>query len=117
MGVDFLRKTKLAHAKAWSTEFQRSSEDLFAPTCDSLRRSFLASVSDEAALREGDPVTVRLVNDQVLVLKEIYPIARIEKPSLDLVEHLAACYGVLPGYIDDTNEFARTVSVFVGEKK
>lgn len=64
MGVDFLRKTAQSHAKAWSTEFQRSSEDLFAPTCDSLRRSFLAAVSGEAALREGDPVTIRLVDDR-----------------------------------------------------
>jgi hypothetical protein len=68
-------------------------------------------------LQELDPVTVRLSNDRVLVLKDIFPLAEIEKPSLDLIETLGACHGVLAGFIDETNNFAGTVSVYVGSKE
>lgn len=117
MGLDFLRKTALSHNKAWSVEFRQAADDLFAPTYMSIRRSFLASIYEEGVLEEGDPVTVRLSNDRVLVLKDIYPLAEIEKPSLDLIETLSACHGVLAGFIDETNNLARVVSVRVGEKE
>ena len=116
MGVDFLSKTAQSHTKAWSREFQRAADDLFAATPTSIRRSFLASVLEEGTLHEGDPVTVRLSSDRVIVLKDIYPLAEIEKPSLDLVETLSACHGVLAGFIDETNEYAGAVSVYVGER-
>ena len=117
MGLDFIRKTALSHTKAWSTEFRRAADDLFAPTSTSVRRSFLATVVDEGVLQEGDPVIIRLSNDRVLVLKDIYPLAEIEKPSLDLIETLSASHGVLAGFIDETNNLARAVSVHVGDKE
>lgn len=116
MGLDFLRKTAKAHTKAWDTEFQRGADDLFALTHASIHRSFLASVVAHGELEEGDPVVIRLHGDRVLVMKDLYEFAVIDKPSLDLVETLEACFNVLNGTIEETNEFAGTVSVFIGER-
>lgn len=117
MGLDFLRKTAKAHTKAWNAEFQRGAEDLFAPNCSTIRRSFLASVIAQGTLHEGDEVSVRLHNDRVIVLRDLAPLAEINKPSLDLVETLNACFGVLHGVVEETNDLADTVSVFVGSKE
>ena len=116
MGLDFLRKTAKAHTKAWDTEFQRGADDLFAPTCAPIHRSFIASVVAHGELQEGDTVALRLHDDRVVVMKDLYELAVIDKPSLDLVETLHACFNVLDGTIEETNEFAGTVSVLVGEK-
>lgn len=117
MGLDFLRKTAKEHTKAWNAEFQRGAEDLFAPTCSTIHRSFLASVVAQGTLHEGDEVAIRLHNDRVMVLKDLFPLAVIDKPSLDLVETLNACFGVLHGVVDETNDLADTVSVFIGDKE
>lgn len=114
MGIDFLHRTGKQHTKAWSDEFLRGSNDLFAPTFASIRRSFLASLLEEGTLKEGDPVIVRHCNDRVLILRDIYPLAEIEKPSLDLLETLSASYGILPGVIEETIDFASAVSVRIG---
>lgn len=117
MGTDFLRKTGKPHTKAWSDEFIRGADDLFAPTSASIRRSFLASLLEDGTLREGDQVVVRHCDDRVFVLKDIYPLAEIDKPSLDLLETLGACHGVLAGVVEETIEFAKAVSVRVGAER
>lgn len=117
MGIDFLHKTGKQHTKAWSDEFLRGSEDLFAPSFASIRRSFLASLLEEGALKEGDPVIVRHCNDRVLVLRDIYPLAEIEKPSLDLLETLNACCGVLSGFVEEVIDCAGAVSVRIGREE
>ena len=115
MGLDFLRRTALSHTKAWTAEFRRAADDLFAPSVGSPCRSFLASILCDG-LQEGDEITVRLHQDCVYVLKDVCPLAKIDKPSLDLLENLDVAAGVLSGTIEETNEFARMVSVRIGEK-
>ena len=117
MGLNFILKTAIPHTKAWKADFQDAARDMFAADCVVIDRSYLASQRDPAALELGDHVNVRLSGNQVLVYKDICLVAEIVKPSLDLIENLNSCYGILSGQVDDTNEMAKVVSVRVGRRE
>lgn len=116
MGIDFIRSRAASHTKAWSAEYRRAGDDMFAQHCASYGRSFLATPQSHIAIHEGDPVYVRTVNEQVLVMRELSPIAKIDKPTLDLMESLNAGCGILDAYVDDVNPLANVISVHIGKE-
>lgn len=116
MGTDFIRSTASAHTKSWSAEYQKAADDLFVQHCASYGRSFLAIPHSHIALREGEPVYVRAIQERVLVFRDLSPIAEIEMPTLDLKESLGASCGILDGYIDDVNPLANVVSIHIGKE-
>ena len=114
MGLNFIHKTAASHTKAWSAEFQKASRDMFAADCIVVDRTYLATIRDRDLLKNGDCVNVRLVEKRVCVYKELRFAAEIEKPSLDLLENLNTCFGILPGQVEETNDLAGVASVHVG---
>lgn len=114
MGADFIRSQASSHTKSWSAEYQRAAEDLFSQHSASYGRSFLATVRSECPIHEGDFVHVRLLDNQVLVLRDLSLIAEIDKPTLDLKESLDASYGIVDGYIEELNPFTNVISVHIG---
>ncbi len=116
MGTDFIRSNASAHTKSWSAEYQQAADDLFVQHCASYGRSFLAIPQTHIALREGEPVHVRAIQEKVIVFRDLSPIAEIEMPTLDLKESLDASCGILDGYIDDVNPLANVVSIHIGKE-
>ncbi len=117
MGLNFIHKTAVTHTTAWSTEYQKAAQDMFAAPCDVIDRTYLAPMRDKGVLNVGDCVNVRLMNERVLVYKDLQLAAEIDKPSLDLRESLNSCYGILPGQIEETNDLAGVASVHVGARR
>ena len=117
MGQNFIRSTAQPHTKSWRREYANASGDLFAGVCAPVERTLLATPTNGGALSEGECVHVRLVEQLVLVFRELSFVAEIEKPSLDVLESLASCYGVLDGYVDEVNNLAGVVSVHVGQRE
>lgn len=117
MGIDFIRSRANSHRKSWSAEYQHAADDLFAQHCASYGRSYLAIPQTKIEIHENEPVYIRGVHEKVLVMRDLSPIAEIEKPTLDLKESLNASCGILDAYIDDINRLANVVSVRIGKKE
>lgn len=115
MGLNFVHKTAVAHRTAWAAEFRRAAGDMFAASCKVIDRTYLAAIVGND-LNDGDDVNVRLINERVLVYKDLSLAGEIDKPSLDLVETLKSCYGILPGQIEETNDLG-FASVHVGIRR
>lgn len=116
MGLNFIHKTAATHTTAWNAEFHKAAQDIFAAPCGVIDRTYLAPMYGKDLLKEGDCINVRLIEERVLVYKELQLAAEIDKPSMDLRESLNSCYGILPGQIDEVNDLAGVVSVHVGER-
>jgi len=117
MGQNFARKTAQPHTKAWRGEYANASGDLFAGMCAPVERTLLATPRAGINLTEGEPIHVRLVEQRVLVFRDLSQVGEIDKPSFDVLESLATCYGVLDGHVEEVNELANAVSVHVGERR
>jgi hypothetical protein len=114
MGLNYIYKTRLPNTKSWSAAFQRASRDIFSADCLIVDRTYLAPLRDATVLKSGDFVNVRLIEEKVLIFKDIRIAAEIEKPSLDLLENLNCANGILPGEVEEVNELAGVASVHVG---
>lgn len=117
MGQNFARKTAQPHTKSWRSEYANASGDLFAGMCAPVERTLLATPGKNAILSEGESIHVRLVEQRVFVFRDLNQVAEIDKPSLDVLESLATCHGVLDGYVEEINQFANAVSVHVGARR
>lgn len=116
MGLAFIRSTaRKPHVKQWSYAYQCAADDLFAGISSTIERVLLATPRLETALCEGQAIHLRLIEERVLAYRGIELAAEIEKPSLDVLEALNQCHGILDGYIKEVNELAGTVSIHVGK--
>lgn len=117
MGLAFIRSTaRKPHVKQWSYAYQCAADDLFAGISSAIDRVLLAIPRPGSAVCEGEPVYLRLIDERVLAYKGIEPIAELEKPSLDVLEALNQCHGILDGSVKEVNELAGTLSIQVGKK-
>lgn len=117
MGLAFIRSTaRKPHVKQWSYAYQCAADDLFAGISTAIERVLLAIPLPGSTVCEGDAIHLRLIDERVLAYKGIEPIADLEKPSLDVLEALNQCHGILDGSIKEVNELAGTLSIRVGRK-
>lgn len=117
MGLEFIRITAKPHVKAWRAEFLKAESDLFAGSCSSISRTYIASVSATAPCKEADIVHLRCVGDQVIVFKELFPVGQIDKPTFDLTESLHTSGGILDACVDELDLPLGTAAIRVLSEK
>lgn len=118
MGLAFIRSTaRKPHVKQWSYAYQCAADDLFAGIFSAIDRVLLAIPTPGSAVCEGEAVYLRLVDERVLAYKGVEPVAELEKPSLDVLEALNHCHGILDGSVKEVNELAGTLAIHVGKKE
>lgn len=118
MGLAFIRSTaRQPHVKQWSEAYQRAADDLFAGISSPIDRILIATPAPGTSMCEGEPVHIRLVQERVLAYRDVVPVAELAKPSLDVLEALNECYGILDGHINEVNHLAGTISIQVGKKR
>src|SRR5205814_1471707 len=110
MGLAFIRSTARSHTKSWNAEYLKAGSDLFASVSAPIERTLLSTVIPGAgAIRDQECVHVRLLEERVFVYRELTLLGEIEKPSLDIVEGLRSCYGVVDAYVEEVNEIAGVI--------
>jgi hypothetical protein len=115
MGFDYIHSRAKSHTKAWSDQFIRAADDLFASSHAPIERTFVARSIGRATLREGDPVHVRRSDNSIVVCQGIAPLASAETPSLALLESVDAAHGILDGVVTEVIDAAQLILVRVKE--
>jgi hypothetical protein len=112
MGLDFLRRTAKSSRKAWDHGKQElSNPTLFSgqPQCQT--RTVLADADNGANPCAGEPVTLHMNEQDILVVRENTRIGRVSSPPSDLVAAMRNAGGCALGHIRQVNRLSGTVDV------
>jgi hypothetical protein len=112
MGLDFLHRTAKSSRKAWNHgKLELSNPTLFAQEPGCQTRTVLADADDGAKPRTGEPVTLHMGEQGILLVREKTRIGKVGNPPSDLVAAIRNAGGCALGHIRQVNPLSGTVDV------
>ena len=111
MGVEFLRDKRMQHRKAWNLPMMARVDDLFSASVQQPVRVIRATLESGTFLKSGSEVLIRRLPDGVVISKDICLVARVEIPSIDLLQMLDAHDGILAARVHECFDEVSTVDI------
>jgi hypothetical protein len=94
MGLDFLRTIARPFKKGLDRRrIELGTPDLFSRRLQMKPRSYAASVDRGQCLIPGESLSVCLAGDQVLAMRGLSPVARVNNPPGELIQALRESFG------------------------
>lgn len=112
MGLDFLRRTAKSSKKAWNHgKADLSNPTLFSGQPECQTRTVLADADDGAKPCAGEPVTLHLEEQGILLVRERTRIGKVGNPPPDVLNAIRNAGGCALGHISQVNQLSGTVDV------
>ncbi|TIV29812.1 MAG: hypothetical protein E5V90_10865 [Mesorhizobium sp.] len=112
MGAEFLDKTKKTILRHIDTKRAAlATSDFFTKVPTDQPRCAIATISGDAALKDGDSLIVESRNGAVNALLGNTIVARFDSPSNDLVAAIVKSGGVATGTVERVHRISKKVEV------
>jgi hypothetical protein len=114
MGVDFIKRTARAFHKGLDRRrIEAAIPTLFTQHPTPVPRTYAAQLCSGQKLTTGEKLGVRLHGEHVLAMRGVDPVATITRPSVELLEALAAGHGEASGVVQQVHDMARMAEISV----
>lgn len=112
MGADFIEKATPAFKKSWDrARVALATADLFTREPNCAARTAAAEIIGNARLQVGDHVTVELQGDELIALRGNAEVARISKPSAELLKAVEHSCRVAKGTVEQVHNLAGVAEI------
>lgn len=114
MGTEFIRKAAPAFRKSWDRRaVELATPDLFTQQPICAAQTAAADIIGHAALKLGDVLIVRLMNNRLTAFRGITEVARFSTPSTELIDAVRSTYGMAKGIVEQVHELAGVVEISI----
>jgi hypothetical protein len=114
MGIDFLRTIARPFKKGLDRRrIELGTPDLFSRRLQTKPRSYAASVDQGQCLVPGESLSVCLAGDQVLALRGLSPVARVDNPSGELIQALRESFGEGAAIVQAFHDIAAVAEITI----
>jgi len=114
MGLEFIRKVaKTFHKGLDNSRIELCTPDLFKKQPQKQPRLYTATICGKRKLHQGDKLIVKMQNSNVVTLIGIDIVAKLDKPTDELIEAINNSYGEACGTVEETYDIADKIEITV----